>query len=189
MNNNNHFKKIKVVYALAMFFFIILIIFFVEHIINDTKDPSNIVAYESSKGIEKKPTEPEPNFLYFFPEAKYEDNYNNITAKCTKKTYSNIDDRIECTVTNNNPGKAFTIFELPYVEKYNGKSWENVPFNDDVYLSAQWGLCYIEGDFNRKYSTNKCVPIRYFKKSLTAGKYRMVIFVGDTKVYAEFDYQ
>ena len=119
-----------------------------------------------------------------------ENDYTNFNVYTDKEIYSDQDEFIDCIVENNNVGKAFYFYTIPFVEKQENDDWINVVYkNSRLLYESNWALCYIENNTTIPNSTIVRLPVEYIKDKLVTGRYRLVVFVGNSKVYAPFSYQ
>lgn len=136
-------------------------------------------------------TEPDYTGYVTFAGEEWESDYSNITAEILKETYTPEDDRASCDVTDNNPGKMFYIHQLTYLERLDGDTWVNIPYeNKSVYMQeGGWAVCWIEGNYDKPNKTRASVCFDMLSEPMRTGSYRLVVFVGDTKLYAPFEYE
>lgn len=117
----------------------------------------------------------------------YEMDYGNITAATEKISYDKSVEDIICTVTNNNPEHAFYVNSIPVIEKYRFGKWVRLVYYpyDYYWETGRWSE--IIGNEGECFSTVLHFYPEYLEGGLSKGKYRLVVFVGDTKTYAEFE--
>jgi|GEM_PF-5669406 len=120
-----------------------------------------------------------------------ETDYSNISAVIGKEVYSSADTYAYCDISDNNIGKAFYYYSQPYLEKLVNGKWVNVPLKQQEYAleDGQWYLCYIEGNTAKPNSSGVKLLFNRLAEPITSGTYRMVVFVGNKKVYANFRYE
>lgn len=112
--------------------------------------------------------------------------YDNMSVSLEKKSYS-VDEIIRCTITNGNVGKGFFYYYVPFIEYYNNEEWVRLSYYPpETQYDEQWYFCAIEGNDNKENSTVIMFDPQYVSETLKEGRYRLVIFMGQNKYYAEF---
>ena len=111
----------------------------------------------------------------------------NIVAVTEFEQYSTDVERINCTVTNNNIGNGFYIYDIPFIERLQNDKWVRVDFwTDALMYENNWGFCYIKDNTTKPNSTRVVFLTEYLLEDFCPGEYRLVVFVGCGKVYAPF---
>jgi len=119
-----------------------------------------------------------------------ETNYDNISVQTEFSTYPKDVEKIVYTITNHNIGKGFYYFSTPYIEYYAQDKWVRLAYYPPDYTeeSNVWTICGIEGNREIEYSCNGIFYPQSVSAGIKEGQYRLVIFVGDTKVFSEFKF-
>lgn len=124
-------------------------------------------------------------------EFEMESDYGNIISKTELPIYSKDTEKIIYTITNNNVGKGFYYFSIPCIEYYDNNKWIRLTYYPPDYTqeAERWNICGIEGNNEIQYSCNGAFFPQSVSEGIGDGLYRLVIFVGDKKVYAEFKFK
>ena len=179
--------------------------YYVRNTLNDeitSKTLSLEFTFERSESTSSDALVPEssgagdPVFLYGsmtspFEGTALETDYSNISAVIGKDVYTSADTFAYCDISDNNIGKAFYYYSQPYLEKLVNGKWVNVPLKQQEYALeyGEWYLCYIEGNTTKPNSSRVKLMFNQLAETITSGAYRMVVFVGDKRVYATFRYE
>ena len=115
--------------------------------------------------------------------------YDNISISIEKELFSlEENDAIKCKIINKNIGKGFYYYYIPFVEYYNNNEWVRLSYYPpETEYDEQWYFCAVEGNDNMEYSTITTFYPQYVREELVEGRYRLVVFVGTNKYYAEFN--
>ena len=113
-----------------------------------------------------------------------ETDYTSIEASIEKSTYSVDFDEIKITVVDNNPGKAFWLFTIPFLKHQNGDEMIVLPFNSKLYLDVYgerdlWGICGIIGNDSESNKTMLKLRKKNYVYSFVPGTYIICIYVGE----------
>lgn len=119
-----------------------------------------------------------------------ETDYDNPSVKTEFLTYPGDTEKIVYTVTNHNKGKGFYYFSIPYIEYYDQEKWVRLAYYPPNYTeeSGRWLICGIEGNADIPYSCSGVFYPQSVTGGIKAGKYRLIIFVGDKNVFSEFEF-
>jgi len=135
----------------------------------------------------------ETGYPAFFSEEDNEQDYSNIICYSEQEVYPADTERIDITVENQNVGKGFYVYDLPYIEKNTDGEWVRLEFDEEFYnnfmamANDKWPYCYIENSETTPFSTRVCIlPAEELAEPLTEGDYRAVVFVGKETIYAPF---
>ncbi len=135
----------------------------------------------------------ETGYPAFFSEEDNEQDYSNIICYAEQEVYPADTERINITVENQNVGKGFYVYDLPYIEKNTDGEWVRLKFDDEFFNTymargdSKWVYCYIENSKTTPFSTLVCIlPAEQLAEPLTEGDYRAVVFVGKETIYAPF---
>lgn len=113
--------------------------------------------------------------------------YDAIFVKVKEEAYSIDSEVISCIITNANIGKGFYYYEIPYIEQKKGDQWVRLFNNSERIGVAQWLFC---GTVDNTTIPNSCqvnIELSNVEPTITAGRYRFVIFTPENTLYAEFD--
>ena len=115
----------------------------------------------------------------------------NIICYTENEQYHSYVEKIVVTIKNQNPGKGFYYYAIPYIEKNIDGEWVRLNYNEKAQerFSVErewWEFCGIQGDDTIPYSTNNVFFPNDLEENLTIGEYRIVIFVGKEIIYAPF---
>ena len=121
-----------------------------------------------------------------------DEKYDNIAAAALQESYSSETSEIVCELKNQNVGKGFYYFPIPFLEKYEDGNWTEI-YNGDSAAKYQYGdgyaLCgyadYVADD--KEFSTQLKIETKNLSPDLHAGHYRFKIYTAKSIVYAEFD--
>ena len=119
-----------------------------------------------------------------------ETDYDNISVETELTTYPKSTEEIIYTITNHNVGKGFYYFSIPYIEYYEQGKWVRLAYYPPNYSeeAGNWNICGIEGNREIEYSCNGVFYPQFISEGIKDGQYRMIIFVGDTKAFCEFEF-
>lgn len=140
------------------------------------------------------PAQTNPNIDQFetgyddFGDMVAEQDYGNIICFTDNESYPQDFEKIIITVQNQNEGKGFYIYRVPFIEKKINDEWERLNYSQEtlLYGDDNWGFCGIEDRKDIKYSTELNIWYERLKDTWTVGDYRVVIFVGKEVIYAPF---
>lgn len=121
-----------------------------------------------------------------FLDVELESSYDNIVAKMEKDSYSLNSEEISCLVQDNNVGKAFYLYEIPFIEQKIDDNWVRLYYNPKQLDVAQWTLCAVEGNTTEPNSTRYIVRLEDITPKVTPGEYRLVVFTAQKTLYAPF---
>lgn len=117
-------------------------------------------------------------------------NYDKIIVSLDKQEYSLENENVVCSITNQNVGAGFYYYYIPFVEYYNNNEWVRLSYYPpETEFDGQWYFCAIDGYENIEFSTAVKFEPEYVREELSKGKYRLVLFVGPNKYYAEFEFK
>lgn len=119
-----------------------------------------------------------------------EQNYDQIVVTSVKSVYSLKDDtKFSCTIENRNVGHGFYVYGVVYIDKFIDGEWIR-----QTHIQAkkteeitQWKYIGIENNSDGINSSSDGVKIEDIYPSVTAGKYRFVVFTPIGCEYAEFE--
>ena len=153
----------------------------------------SILLFGCSPGTSSIPGNPDPEPIKTGEQNIHEalnieldSSYDNIIAKTEKETYSLNVDQITCIVQNNNVGKGFYLYEIPFLEQKTDGKWVRLYYNSDRLEVARWQFCGIEGNTTEPTATQYVVYLKDIKTEFVSGEYRLVVFTAQKKVYATF---
>lgn len=117
-----------------------------------------------------------------------ETDYDHIKIELDNDIYPLDFDKIICKLTNENVGKGFYYYYIPFLEKQEDDEWIRLSYTPpEIRYDATWHFCAIEGNTTEPNSTLKYLHSEYINDDLEPGKYRIVIFVGPNEYTAEFE--
>lgn len=117
-----------------------------------------------------------------------ETDYGNIVAYSNEATYGIEQKNLMVTVKNNNVGKGFYLYSVPYLQVKKNNDWENIDYSEEKFV-CQWLYIGEEGNTDLPNYTILTVPTEILENKPETGNYRFVIFTKDTILYAEFTIQ
>lgn len=112
--------------------------------------------------------------------------YDNIVVKMEKDSYPIDSEEVSCLVQDNNVGKAFYLYEIPFIEQKIDGNWVRLFYNPNNLTTAQWTLCAVEGNTTEPNSTRYIVRLEDISPKVTPGEYRLVVFTAKKTLYAPF---
>jgi len=112
-----------------------------------------------------------------------ETSYDNITAWCEHEEYPPDVERVTYFIQNNNPGKSFWIHPDSIVERKTWYGWKRIQNLSNT--ESSWGLASVKNEDDCYKLTRYFFPKQYVKK-LKAGDYRIIVFVGNNRLYTNF---
>lgn len=120
-----------------------------------------------------------------------EDAYDNLFAETELLTYPRDAEKIFYTIENRNTGKGFFYFSVPFIEYKDNGSWVRLAYYPPDYNEegGRWYVCGVEGNRDISYSCRGVFYPEYVLNEIEEGEYRLVLFVGDRKIYAEFEFR
>ena len=133
-----------------------------------------------------EPIKSEDQEIQNFLDVEVDSSYDNIIVKMEKDSYSVDSEQIICTVQDNNVGKAFYFYEIPFIEKRIDDNWVRLYYNSNRLDIAQWMLCAEEGNTTEPNSSRYTVRLADIKPKVTPGEYRLVVFTAKKTLYAPF---
>ena len=115
--------------------------------------------------------------------------YSAITVETEFPSYAKDTEEIRYTITNSHEGKGFYYFFIPYIEYYDSGSWTRLAYYPPEYYqeNGRWCLCGIENSAEKNFSVSGRFCPEYISGEVKDGLYRLVIFVGDKKIYGPFE--
>lgn len=181
---NNYIKRLLI--------FLIFFIFLLQSV--SCRDANGLHKDKSASAEKTQPVEPTfvfSDFSGLFEDAEFEEDYSNVYVRLGKEKYNSSDKYIECTVADENIGKAFYVYTIVYPEKFDNGEWIPVDCKESAYRYAEdaWAVCYIEGNKTKPNSTELRFWFDDAVEPFGDGEYRLAIFVGDKKLYAQFLYE
>lgn len=145
---------------------------------------SNALPIEGNSNPE--PISLEQQQIQAFLDVEVNSSYDNIVAKMEKDSYPLDSEEISCLVQDNNVGKAFYLFEIPFIEQKIDGSWVRLYYDSERLDVAQWTLCAVEGNTTEPNSTRYIVRLEDIIPKVTPGEYRLVVFTAQKTLYAPF---
>ena len=125
-----------------------------------------------------------------------EEKYDNIRIEMEETTYKLGTEKIMCNITNENVGKGFWVYYVPLLEYKDNGEWKRLRYyTKSMKLCLETPKWYyvanktagMEGfDTTKQHSTMSILFTKYVMDELVPGEYRLVLFVGPNKYYAEF---
>lgn len=113
-----------------------------------------------------------------------DENYNNVVANVENEPISTTS-IIKCRVCNQNTGKGFPVYTSMALEKQvGGTYWVRLKYQPHDY--SEWCVVGVKEDKEINYSTLLTMDLNDVQSELTAGDYRLVIFLGERNLYVEF---
>lgn len=143
---------------------------------NNTETPSKNRLCDTM-GYPDQSVSPRFDWINSSDEDDMETEYDNFSITLDKDE-SEQNQHIKISIQNNN-GKPFGYYAVPYVEKYDGNTqkWERLTYApDEVYYSGNWytGLGKTNIDFDPYFMV----------EPMTSGEYRFIIFAGGKEFYS-----
>jgi len=123
-------------------------------------------------------------FVYPGLDIEPETDYSNIVAVAENESYSQDADKITVMVTNNNVGKGFYIYSESLLQKEKNGLWVNVKRCNSY--AAEWAFVGVEGNTTQPNSVPVYVLPEREQIKLSKGNYRLIIFLADGVLYANF---
>lgn len=121
-----------------------------------------------------------------FLDIEVDSSYDNIVVKMEKDSYPIDSEEISCLVQDNNVGKAFYLYEIPFIEQKIDGNWVRLFYNPNNLNTTQWILCAVEGNTTEPNSTRYIVRLEDISPKVTPGEYRLVVFTAKKTLYAPF---
>ena len=121
-----------------------------------------------------------------------ETEYSEIVVKSVKDVYSlSSDSAFSCTISNNNAGYGFYMYEVLYIDKLIDGEWirQCNKYAVDAAYHLQWVYIGIEGNTEGINSTTDGIAVNDIFPGVTPGRYRLVVFTPKNTHYAEFEVQ
>ncbi len=115
-----------------------------------------------------------------------ETDYGNIAAFTEHESYPLAVEIIFCTVRNNNPGKGFYRFDVPFVERLQDGAWVRLDYQPPGIQYSNWVFCGKESKKSESQEAFLYFLPRYLQSKWTTGEYRLVVFAGKNTIYAPF---
>lgn len=140
------------------------------------------------------PDEPEPYFspgeadrLPAFDDYENETDYSAIAAEAEFPEYSRDTETVKVTVTDQNAGKSFYVFHTPFLEVFRDGEWKRLNYRPpELSEEGSWLYCCVDPKSEKSSGIEFVFKKEFLKDDFDAGDYRLVIFVGDRKIYAPF---
>lgn len=113
-----------------------------------------------------------------------DENYNNVVASIENDNIiaSSV---IKCHVCNQNVGKGFTVYTKMAIEKKVGGSiWVRQKYKPSGY--PDWRVIGLKDTKETNYNTILTMDLNDVQSELTAGDYRLVIYLGERNIYVQF---
>lgn len=117
-----------------------------------------------------------------------EEEYDNFSFQLSVAEFDqNEDFEIECTIINNNVGKGFYYYQIPYVEYEEDGKWERLAYNPPQLLYEEnWFYSGVEGNTLEPNEARIYFYKKYLDSEMKKGDFRLVLFVGQEVFYANF---
>lgn len=125
--------------------------------------------------------------VHSFLNIEEETNYDNLVVKTSESTYKVSDDIVTGVITNNDPGKGFYYYEIPFIEKNINGEWVRFLNKSNRLDVAVWLFCGIEGNNDKPNSCNITTKFSDYEPKIDEGSYRLVVFTAEKVLYAEFN--
>ena len=115
-----------------------------------------------------------------------ETDYSGITVYTQYSEYDTDTEIICYYVRNDNEGKGFWLYNCSHIERYDGEKWDLLPFaGEEVLIDFEWSFCYGKNkdglvEATRSFNTT------ILAEKLVPGDYRIVAYVADEVICAEF---
>jgi len=135
------------------------------------------------------PTDPDVSgfdngYQDFGIDVETEQDYSRIIAYTEFESYTTDFELINIIIKNENPGKGFYFYMMPYLEKMEEGEWIRLEYDvSKRTYESNWAFCGIEGDKTSQYSTRIAIATDYLRDEPTPGDYRVVLFVGARTLY------
>lgn len=135
---------------------------------DDPIDAPTMSAYDAYPGLDIEP----------------ETDYSNIVAAAEHETYSKDVDKITVIATNYNVGKGFYIHSDKLLQKEKNGRWVNVKY----YASpmSDWWFAGVEGNKTEANDFHTYIFPERDQIKFSKGNYRLVLFLPDRLLYANF---
>jgi hypothetical protein len=151
------------------------------------------IVSESSATMQEYPMDDPTPYFYspdeldnYTSEVDLERDYSNIEAFTEFAEYNAKVKEIYITIRDSNPAKGFYFLMVPFIEKKADDNWIRLNYQEPALGYQTWFLCAIQGNHDKPNETRTVFRSEYLRDKFTAGEYRMVVFVGNLKVYAPF---
>ncbi|HZK22035.1 MAG TPA: hypothetical protein VFC76_07165 [Oscillospiraceae bacterium] len=115
-----------------------------------------------------------------------ENDYSHITAKPEFETYDIGTEKVRITVQNENPGKGFYMYFLPYLQFKDGDVWRNVKYSNPEI--TDWSFVGKENNTTEKNYTYVYIHTKYIE-NLKTGEYRVTYALKDGEVSTVFTFK
>lgn len=138
--------------------------------------------------IIEMPAFDDSNNIHEMLEITPETDYGNIVAYSNEATYGIEQKNLMVTVKNNNVGKGFYLYSVPYLQVKKNNDWENMDYSEEKFV-CQWLYIGEEGNTDSPNYTILTVPTEILETKLETGNYRFIVFTRDTTLYAGFTIQ
>jgi hypothetical protein len=112
--------------------------------------------------------------------------YDNIVATTENAHYALGTEEIICVVRNNNVGKGFYVYDVPFLEMSCDGEWVRLSYQPPQIEVAQWSFCGIENNATEPTSRNLTFSPQYVENALAYGNYRLVVFTAQKTLYVPF---
>lgn len=112
--------------------------------------------------------------------------YTNIHADSKEAEYTLDTEYVTCVLTNENVGKGFYYYSVPFIEAEKDGEWVRLLNDSEDVQYAQWAFCGREGNTTEPNSCAVKTALSDITPEMTAGKYRFVVFTAENTLYAEF---
>ena len=114
-----------------------------------------------------------------------EKDYSNIIAFTEFEKYTTDFEMINIIIKNENPGKGFYFYMIPFLEKMDDGEWIRLNYDTSVLSDeSNMAFCGIEGDKTSQFSTRTAIVSDFLIDKPSTGDYRAVVFVGARIIYA-----
>ena len=116
-----------------------------------------------------------------------ETDYSSITAYVSGFEFPVDFEQITITVVNENPGKAFWLFSVPYIKHQKGSETILLPFNARLQLDAYgehdlWGTCGTVGNKTESNKTQLTLSKDNYVYNFVPGNYLICVYVGERTI-------
>lgn len=117
-----------------------------------------------------------------------ETDYSNIIAFTEFDEYDSQTEKILFFARNNNPGKGFWFSFTNQLERFEDGDWIQQKFIKGPMPPWDWGFNFAMTP-DGFVESEEMLNTSFLVDDLISGKYRIVVFVGDDTLYAEFTLQ
>ncbi len=123
----------------------------------------------------------------FLENVENETDYSNIIIYSDCQAYPNDATEIALVLTDNNIGKGFYFYPIPFIEKKQNGEWIRIAYRDpSANYESTWHYCAIENNTAQSNSTIVTLLAEYLEGGFSTGEYKVTVYVGDKKVSTTF---